>query len=82
MKRIARATTLAVLVCAAAAHAGAQGSSSAGQSPVRQRPDTATQTKAREQQPAVSAQGTPNCSGRPGARCAKKGGTKKLRTIF
>jgi hypothetical protein len=83
MKRIARATTLAVLVCAAAAHAGAQGSSSsAGQSPVQQRPDTATQTKAREQQPAVSAQGTPNCSGRPGARCAKKGGTKKARTIF
>ncbi len=81
MKRIARAATLVIFIGAAAAHAAAQ-AGGAGQPSAPQRPAPAAQTKAREQQPAVSAQGTPNCSGRPGARCAKKGGAKKLRTIF
>lgn len=81
MKRIARATTLFIFIGAAAAHVGAQGSNT-GQPAVRQRPEPATQTKARGQQQATPAQGASNCSGRPGARCAKKGGAKKLRTIF
>lgn len=83
MKRIARATALFIFIGAAAAHVGAQGSNT-GQPAVRQRPEPATQTKARgqQQQQAAPVQGAANCSGRPGARCAKKGGAKKLRTIF
>jgi hypothetical protein len=83
MKRIMRVTALAIFVGSTALLGAAQGGGAAGQSPTRQGAErTTTQAKAREQQPAVSAQTTPNCSGRPGARCAKKGGAKKLRTIF
>ena len=81
MKRIIRTTTLAIFVGAAAVHGAAQ-VGGAGRPPAPRRTEPAREAKAREQQPAVSAQATPNCSGRPGARCAKKGGAKKLRTIF
>ena len=81
MKRIVLTTMLAIFVGAAAAHGAAQGGST-GQPAAPRRAEPMRETKAREQQPGVSAQTTPNCSGRPGARCAKKGGAKKLRTIF
>ena len=81
MKRITRATTLAIFIAATALLGAAQGPGT-GQQPAPRRAEPARETKARGQQPAVSAQTTPNCSGRPGARCAKKGGVKKLRTIF
>lgn len=81
MKGIAQATTLAVFIGVASLHGAAQGGGER-QSPASQRAEPAKQTKARDQQPGVSAQATPNCSGKPGARCAKKGGAKKLRTIF
>ena len=81
MKRIMRTAALAIFVGAAAVHGAAQ-EGSTGQPPAPRKVEPARETKARGQQPAVSAQATPNCSGRPGARCAKKGGAKKLRTIF
>lgn len=81
MKRITRIMTLVIFIGAAAVLGAAQGSG-AGQPPAPRRTEPAREAKARGQQPAVSAQATPNCSGRPGARCAKKGGAKKLRTIF
>lgn len=81
MKGIAQAATLAVFIGVASLHGAAQGSA-AVQSPAPQRAEPARQTKARDQQPGVSAQATPNCSGRPDARCTKKKGAKKLRTIF
>lgn len=80
MRGIARATALAVFIGVVSLHGAAQGS--ARQSPAAQRAEPARQAKAREQQPGVSAQATPNCSGRPDARCTKKKGAKKLRTIF
>ena len=82
MKRIIRTTTLAIFIGAAAVHGAAQRSVAGGQPPAPRRAEPARETKAREQQPGVSAQATPNCSGRPGARCAKKGAAKKLRTLF
>ena len=81
MKRFAQAMTLAIFVTATALLGAAQGNNT-GQRPAPRRAEPARETKAREQQPGVSAQATPNCSGRPGARCAKKGGAKKLRTLF
>jgi len=76
MKLIGQSVVLAAFV------AGAAHGIALGQSPAQQR-EPAAQTKMRDQrQPGVSAQAVPNCSGRPGARCAKKGGVKKLRTIF
>lgn len=81
MKRIVNATALAVFI-GAAALAGAAQEAGTRQAPTRPNSVSAGQTKAREAQPVVSAQATPNCSGRPGARCAKKGAAKRLRTIF
>jgi hypothetical protein len=76
MKLISQSVVLAIFV------AGAAHGITSRQSPAQQR-EPAGPTKMRDQrQPGVSAQTAPNCSGRPGARCAKKGGVKKLRTIF
>lgn len=81
MKRIAKATALAVFIGAAALTGAAQEAGSR-RAPARPKDAPAGQAKAPERQPVASAQSTPNCSGRPGARCAKKGGGKRLRTIF
>lgn len=81
MIRIARAATLAIFL--AAAGSAASNGNGPAQQPTPQKTEPAAQAKERDrQQPVFSAQTTPNCSGRPTARCAKKGGVKKLRTIF
>lgn len=81
MTRIIRATTLAIVVGAAATQGAAYGTGT-GQSPTGQKPGPTGQAKAREQPPGVSSQAVPTCSGRPDARCTKNKGVKKLRTIF
>ena len=83
MKRIIRATTLALFVGAAAIHGTAYGTAS-GQSLTAQKAESSGQTKVRDQrqQPGVSSQAGPTCSGRPDARCTKNKGAKKLRTFF
>jgi hypothetical protein len=82
MKRIARATALAIFL--GAGLPAAAGGKGAAQQPAPKREEpAAAQAKERDrQQPGFSAQTTPNCSGRPTARCTKKGVVKKLRTIF
>lgn len=80
MKLTGLSIVLAVFIGVAAPCGTAQSTQS--EAAARQRAEPAGQAKAREQQPVVSAQATPNCSGRPDARCTKKKGAKKLRTIF
>lgn len=78
MKLAGRSIVLAAFVGVAASGAMAQST----QSPAGQKVEPAGQAKSREQQPVVSTQATPNCSGRPDARCTKKKSAKRLRTIF
>lgn len=82
MKLIGRSIVLAVFVGVAAPCVTTAQVSHAGTSSAQQKAEPAGQAKARGQQPVASAQGTPNCSGRPDARCTKKKSAKKLRTIF
>ena len=80
MKLTGQSIVLAVLIGVAAPWSTAQ--SAQAEWRAQRKAEPAGQARAREQQPVVSAQATPNCSGRPDARCTKRKGAKKLRTIF